>query len=193
MGSHLPRNYITEKGDQVSPIMKTTNNLILTMKTISQKIRMAGLLVLLLSIISVELDAQPAVKIRTRKYIHRTSVVLMYAHNQLKKGQNYTGDLAKAVAHQRYARKLFVTGNFQRAIYHSRRARLLAFASVEANKGSVNREWEFNKEEASATQAAAIPADQELDQALMADNPALTFDDRALVSQELKDIDADAK
>jgi hypothetical protein len=163
------------------------------MKKISKKIRVAGILVLLLSICASELNAQPAVKIRTRKYIHRTSVVLGYAHNQLKKGQNYTGDLAKAVAHQRYARKLFVSGNFQRAIYHSRRARLLAFASVKANKGSVNGEWEFNKEETSATQAAAIPADQELDQALIADNPALTFDDKALISQELTDIDLDEK
>jgi len=153
-------------------------------------IRLLTMMFLLVAVMAPsQVQAQPAYRLRARRVIHRTAVVLTAARNELKKGQNYTGDFSRAVAHQRYARVLFLKGNYQRAILHSRRARMLAFASIKANKGELKKEWEFNKEE--AAEGNNIPTDDQLDKELTAMNPGLKFDDRAAAQAELKDVDVD--
>lgn len=127
--------------------------------------------------------AQPAQRIAARKCIKRTTVVMMHAHQKLKENKVYTGNMAKAVRHQRYARVLFHEGKFVRAIHQSRRARQLAFLVIQANKGTVNKEWELTGEE----NPAGAPNDAALEKELPADTEGLT--DEKLAGSDLKDID----
>lgn len=157
------------------------------MKTIQRNWKPAVIIMMLITLSLGELSAQPALRNRSRRFINRTSVVIMAAKRELQQGKNYTGDFARALAHQRYARKLFMNGFYQRAIYHSHRARMLAFAVIRSNKGVVKREWELDKDEASLP--SNQPGDKELDQELVKDNPSIAFDDRIAVQAELKDID----
>jgi hypothetical protein len=90
----------------------------------------------------------PLVKLKTKKVIRRTAIVVNYAHKMVKQNKVYTGNLAKSVRHQRYARFLYRNGKYARAIHHSRRARQLAFLAIQANKGTTQKEWELTKDEA---------------------------------------------
>lgn len=125
---------------------------------------------------------QPGRRIHAHRAIRRTAVVLIYAHKQVKEHKNFTGDLARAVRHQRYARFLFHQGKYVRAIHHARRARQLAFLAINANKGTVNKDWQPNKEE-----IADAADDKELDKELPKETESLT--DEQLILQELTDVD----
>ncbi len=157
------------------------------MKTMNVYWKPVAVILMLITFSLGEVSAQPALRNRSRKFIKRTSTVIMAAKKDLQQGKIYTGDFARAVAHQRYARKLFMNGFYQKAIYHSHRARMLAFAVIRSNKGVVNREWELDKDESRLP--ANQPGDRELDQELVKDNPSIAFDDRIAVQAELKDID----
>ena len=130
---------------------------------------------------------QPGQRIAARKCLRRTAVVMIHAHNKLKESKVYTGNMTKAVRHQRYARLLFRQGKFVRAIHQSRRARQLAFLVIQANKGSVNKDWELTQEE----KPANSPSDDELEKELPSDAENLT--DEKIASSDLKDIDLDDK
>lgn len=130
---------------------------------------------------------QPGQRIAARKCIRRTAVVLVHANNKLKENKVYTGNMARAVRHQRYARFLFRQGKFLRAIHQSRRARQLAFLVIQANKGNVNKDWELTQEE----KPANGPSDAELEKELPADTENLT--DEKIASSDLKDVDLDDK
>lgn len=157
------------------------------MKTTHVNWKPAAILMMLMVLSLGELSAQPALKNRSRRFINRTSMVILAAKKDLQQGKIYTGDFSRAVAHQRYARKLFMNGFYQKAIYHSHRARMLAFAVIRTNKGVVKHEWELDKEE--SVLPANQPGDRELDQELVRDNPSVAFDDRITIQAELKDID----
>ena len=157
------------------------------MKTKITYVRTVGIILMILLLTAGEIIAQPVIRNRTRKFLNRTSLVIIAAKKELAEGKNYTGDFAKAVAHQKYARKLFIGGFYQRAAFHSHRARMLAFAVIKSNKGTVQREWELNKDESDLP--ANQPNDQELDKVLFRDNPNLVFDDKVAVQAELKEID----
>jgi len=133
------------------------------------------------------LFAQPGQRIAARKAIRRTAVAINHAHKKLKENKVYTGNFVKAVRHQRYARFLFRQGKFLRAIHQTRRARQLAFLVIQANKGSVNKEWELTQEE----KPANAPSDSELEKELPPDSEGLS--DEKLANQDLKDIDLDDK
>ena len=131
--------------------------------------------------------AQPAQRIAARKAIRRTAVVLVHAHTKLKENKVYTGNFTKAVRHQRFARILFRQGKFVRAIHQSRRSRQLAFLVIQANKGSVNKEWELTQEE----KPANAPGDEELEKELPPDSENLS--DEALAAADLRDVDLNDK
>jgi superfamily II RNA helicase len=86
-------------------------------------------------------------KFQARKVLHRTSIVIYYAHKQVKASKNYTGDLAKAIGHQKHARKLYLQGKYYRAIHHSRVARAFAVKAIKANKAKEIEECKFTPEE----------------------------------------------
>lgn len=137
--------------------------------------------------LSAALFAQPAKRIAARKCIKRTSLVMMHAHKKLKENKVCSGNMARSVRHQRYARILFRQGKFVRAIHQSRRARQLAFLVIQANKGTVNKEWELTQEE----KPAGAPSDEELEKELPPDTDNLT--DEKLIDSDLKDIDLNDK
>lgn len=84
---------------------------------------------------------------QARHFLIRTHRVIAYAKEVVNEGKVYTGDLTRAVYHQRFARELFKEGKFERAIHHSYRARELAHAAIRANKKDVAKEMEFQDEE----------------------------------------------
>ncbi len=127
--------------------------------------------------------AQPAKRAHAHRAIRRTAAVLIYAHKQVKENKVYTGNLARAVRHQRYARFLFKQGKYVRAIHHARRARQLGFLAINANKGVVQKDWEPNKDEAGDKTAD----DKTLEKELPSEGAGLT--DEQLIAQELTDID----
>lgn len=132
-------------------------------------------------------EAQPLLKIKTHRVIRRTAVVILAAHKKVKEGKVYTGNLARAIAHQKYARKLFRRGMYLRAIHHSRRARLLAILAIQANKGSVDMaEAKNNVEEDELMKNP--PADAELEAELLKEEPGVSLKDEDVVNTE-PDVD----
>jgi hypothetical protein len=134
-------------------------------------------------------QAQPLERLRAARFLNRTSVVLLAAQKQLQAGKIYTGDLARAVAHQRFARKLFFTRRFIQAIYHSRRARMLAFNVIRINRGVLQKDYDFNAQEAEYSKSA--PSDKELDQQVGNDSDFQKDADKKFENQSLEGISVD--
>lgn len=149
------------------------------------------LLLLTLAFGSLHLQAQrppagPAKvnnKIKAKRCIRRTAAVIVKAHKQVKENKVYTGNLAKAVRHQRYAKHLYKKGNYVRAIHQSRMARRMAFLAIKANKGTVDKKDDFDKED--NVKDDKTPGDEELTKELPPDNVT----DEDLINAELSDID----
>ena len=135
---------------------------------------------------TLTIDAQPALRLKSRRVLKRTTVALMVAKNHLRKHRNFTGDFSRAVAHQRYAFRLHKRGRYPRAIYHSRRARLLAFKVIKANKGTVGRDMQFDKDENAVSKGA--PSDDDLDKELEKEMPNSSSDEEKLIDEDLGDI-----
>jgi len=86
-------------------------------------------------------------KARAKEFINRTNSILKYAKEAVQKNKVYTGDLNKAIHHQKYARKLFKEGKFKTASFHSQRARSLAFQAIKANKTEVKPSMNLTADE----------------------------------------------
>jgi hypothetical protein len=127
--------------------------------------------------------AGPAAKVKAKKVIRRTAVVIHRAYKLTKENKVYTGNLAKAVRHQRYARILFRKGNFVRSVHQSRMARRLAFLAIQANKGTVAKDEQFADDE--KVDDGTNPSDEELSKELPEDKVT----DEELINSELTDID----
>lgn len=124
-------------------------------------------------------------KIRAKRVIRRTAAVIVKAHKLTKENKVYTGNLAKAVRHQRYAKHLYKKGNFVRAIHQSRLARKYAFLAIKANKGTVDKKDDFDKEDTAGNDKE--PNEEELVKELPQDNATVT--DQDLINEEISDID----
>ena len=159
----------------------------------SQTLRYALLFILsfLLSGALSQVSAQPRLRFKANKVVRKTAVVIVAAHHQLKINKHFTGNFAKAVAHQRFAKRQYVRGNFRSAIHHSRRARMLALTVIRDNKGTAKKEWEFSPDENNASAGKDNPTDAQLDSELMKENPNLTFSDEELVDAVIDDIDVE--
>ena len=119
-------------------------------------------------------------KDQARHVIRKTALIIMVAHKKVKEGKVYTGDLARAIAHQKFAIKLFRAGEFYRAIHHSRRARFLAIQAIKANKGAEMAEWKLSKEEESSMENG--PKDEELDKNLAKEMPGESMKDEDVIN-----------
>lgn len=102
--------------------------------------------------------------VMARRVIRRTAVVILVAHKKVKENKVYTGNLARSIAHQKHAKRLFAKRMFNPAVYHSLRARRLALLAIKANKGEEPKESAPDKEEGAV--AAEAPGDDELDKEL---------------------------
>ncbi len=86
-------------------------------------------------------------KHEAKAFLNRTNGIIMKAKGAVEVGKVYTGDVVKAVHHQKYARQMFKEGKYMKAIHHSYRARLLAFEAIKANKAAVSDDMQLSKEE----------------------------------------------
>ena len=134
-----------------------------------------------------------ALKVKSKRVLRRTAVVMIAAHADLKRGKVYTGDFARAVRHQRYAVFLWRRGFYVRSIHHSRRARMLAINVIQANKGTVQPGFKMDKDENALSKNT--PADTQLDNDLKTDtefnknSPTTSEKDEDFVNIMVDDID----
>lgn len=145
-----------------------------------------GLIALFMASVFTTLDAQPVLRNKARHVLKRTTVVILAAQRSVRTHKVYTGHLARSVAHQRYARRLFMRHKYMRSIHHSRYARLLAFKAIRANKGVVDKSWEFDNQEGAGKDA---PNEQALDEELQRDMPSAPLKDEDITGANLEDID----
>lgn len=103
-------------------------------------------------------------KIISHNMINRNIPILQRAKAALNIGKNYTGDFSKAVQHQRKAREMYRKGLYDKAAYHAKAARGRAISSITANKGMVEKDWNYSKEEEDSTKNA--PSKEELEKEL---------------------------
>lgn len=125
-------------------------------------------------------------KEQAKRVIRRTAVTILVAHKKVKEGHVYTGNLAKAIAHQKFARKLYRDGKYFRAIHQSRRAKFLAIQAIKANKGVESAEMRYSKDDDEATKGG--PSDDELDKELEKEMPGQTMKDEDVITSE-PDVD----
>ena len=123
---------------------------------------------------------------RSRRYLRRTNLAVLSAQRHVKRGKNYTGDFARSVRNQRYARRLFRRGMYRKAVFYSRRSRLFAYAAIRANKGKVGAD--IADEKGDEELYDGIPADTELDIELDKEMGKATSTDEQLLNSDLGDI-----
>ena len=128
---------------------------------------------------SLEASAQPAMRKRAHHAIRRTAIVIQAAYKNVKEGKVYTGDLARSIAHQHYARVLFRNGFYPRAIHHTRRARMLALIAIKANKGVEISEGTLTPEEEELLKNS--PSDEELEKELLKEMPKEKMKDEDVI------------
>lgn len=129
-----------------------------------------------------------AEKMHARRVIRRTAIVIRHAQTCLQTNKNYTGDFARSVAHQRFARRLFFNGNYLRAMHQSRRARQLAILSIQANKGT-EPAGAANEKEDEDIMNQSPASDKDLDDELEKDSPGYSQKDEDFVNAALEEID----
>jgi hypothetical protein len=127
-------------------------------------------------------------KVHARRVIRRTAYVILKAQQQVKENKNYTGDLARAIAHQRYARKLYFQGEFLRAMHQSRRARQFAILAIQANKGTETADMKLDAEDDAVMNDNPV-SDADLDKDLDTAMPGYSTNDQDFVNAALDDID----
>ena len=125
-------------------------------------------------------------KEQAKRVLRRTAVTILVAHKKVKEGKVYTGDLARSIAHQRFARKLYREGKYFRAIHQSRRAKFLAIQAIKANKGAETADMRYSKDDESAMKGG--PSDDELDTELNREMPGQSMKDEDVIGSE-PDVD----
>jgi hypothetical protein len=148
--------------------------------------KISSIFVIVLAMIVFQASAQVTLKQDARNFINRTNNIIMKAKGAVEVGKVYTGDVTKAVHHQKYAREMFKQGKFNDAIFHSYRARQLAFAAIKANKAAVSDDMQATDNE--KTLVKNIPDDRTLDSQVKV--PATANDQNVLKDKE-EDIPAE--
>ncbi|MFH2142813.1 MAG: hypothetical protein ABIJ97_10340 [Bacteroidota bacterium] len=96
---------------------------------------------------------------KSKNVINKTSNAIFEAQLAVKEGKNYTGDLATAIRHQKFAQKLYSEKEFIKAAEHSLYARKHAVAACKANNRIVKPEYE---KQPTAEVAATLRPDSDL-------------------------------
>jgi hypothetical protein len=121
------------------------------------------------------------------KVIKRTNHVIVSANRSVKQNKNHTGDLSRAVHHQQYAKSLLKRHKAHSAMQHSRLARKYAFKAIKANKGNLNKEYQFDADENNVM--GETISDDELGKQLMKDKPNVKFDDTTISDKEMTELE----
>ncbi|MBN8701517.1 MAG: hypothetical protein J0M08_00480 [Bacteroidetes bacterium] len=142
------------------------------------------------AVASGQMKRPPITKPKTKAFLRRTAVVIQAAKAQVQKNKNFTGDLSKAISHQRYAKQLYAKGMLVRAVQHSKIARIYTKKAIAANKGNETEESRFTAEENELLVNA--PKDEELTADLTKQGLAPSKDED-VVSKDDLDIDLSDK
>ncbi|MDT8413107.1 MAG: hypothetical protein RQ875_11630 [Vicingaceae bacterium] len=126
-------------------------------------------------------------KVDASKVLNKTNQSINVAYTSVTNKKVYSGDLSKAVHHQKIAKNLMSENKTFRAIHHSRMARTLAFRSLRLNKEPILDEWDFSMEEQELF-GNGIP-DGELIDELNNTYPNNKFLDEKITEKDLKDIE----
>lgn len=149
-----------------------------------KRMLMKILLMLLLTVFAGSVNAGPiANRMMARHMIKKTAVVMGIAYKQVREHKVYTGDLARAVGHQRFAKFLFHKGEYLRAMHQTRWARHLAVKAIIANNGREPAQAALSAEEQSLT--AKGPSEEQLTKELTASMPSEPMKDEALINGKL--------
>jgi hypothetical protein len=120
-----------------------------------------------------------------KKFVNKTYLLLKHAKTVVKEGKVYTGKLAKAVAHQTYAKKLWKNKMYLKATYHSKLARILAIGAIKANKKPIPKDLDFADEELTPIDPETPPTDADLEKEVQKDMPDFKYEDSVQVSLEI--------
>lgn len=148
--------------------------------------------IILLALLSISalLQAQPRrERVIAKRVLKKTAFVIVVAHKKVKENKNFTGDLSKAVAHQRFAKKLFIAGRYKRAVHQSRLARAYAIRAIKANKGVESADLAYAKEDEELLNNA--PTDAELENELLKEEPNQQLKDEDLIKTDKVDVDVE--
>jgi len=122
-------------------------------------------------------------RMKARHMIKKTAFVIRAAHKQVSEHKVYTGDLARAIAHQKFAKLLFQRGEYLRSMYQTKRARKLAVKAIMANKGKAPADAALTSEE--ELQTAKGPSEDQLTKELNASMPSEPMKDEAVMNGKL--------
>lgn len=128
----------------------------------------------------------PLSKEKTKAFLKKTTVVIIHAKKQVSEGKNFTGDLSKAITHQKMARSFYKKGMLFKAVHHSKIARDYATKSIKANKGKEIEESKFSLEENELLVNA--PTEESLTADITAQNSE-SITDESIITKENLDID----
>ncbi len=126
---------------------------------------------------------------RAKRMIKKTANVIVIAHRHVNEHRNYTGDLARAIQHQKVAVHLYHQGEYIRAMHQTKFARRLAVAAIRANSGSEPEEARFDAEEESIT--AQGPSEEEMRREAAATVPSEPVKDEAVLRLDVNKIKVD--
>jgi hypothetical protein len=141
---------------------------------------MVTLSILLAAYVAYAVSAPMDSKMKARHMIKRTALVIRAAHKQVAEHKVYTGDLARAVARQKFAKLLFQRGEYIRSMHQTKWARHLAVKAIIANKGQSPAEGKLSSEE--EMQTTNGPSEEQLTKELNASMPSEPMKDEALIN-----------
>ena len=113
--------------------------------------------------------------------INTTAKVIHEAHRAVKAEKNFTGDLAVAVKHQKFAQKLFKEEKYKAAADHAMFARKSAVKAIKANKKPVRAEYE--KKQVAVKEK--MPSEEELKAAVSTEED---IDEKELIKEETLEL-----
>ena len=120
--------------------------------------------------------ALPAVeKAKAKVTLMKTNRAIGVAHMVIKKTRSFSGLLGKSVKHERFAKKLYNEGKYDRAVYHSLKARQYAGEIMKASNAKTTSDFLLSADE--KQWADSSPSDQELEDEVNKDNPAVIKDE----------------
>ena len=124
---------------------------------------------------------------KTLKVLKRTNYVILDARKAVLKNKVYTGGLSKAIHHQKLAKKLMHQNNNIKAMQHSRIAREYAFKSLKANKGRIDNDYKFTKEEYALM--GANDSNDELGKELKENTLGIVLKDENITDKDMTDLE----
>ncbi|PLW93826.1 MAG: hypothetical protein C0592_04885 [Marinilabiliales bacterium] len=95
------------------------------------------LMIVVISIIGISAATAQIGKIQAKNCINKSNEILFKARDEVKIHKVFTGDLTKALIHQRFAVKQYKENHFVKAFFHAVSARYYANLAINKNTGQI--------------------------------------------------------